>query len=79
MEITRKVRNYLLPDDFEIHIVNKMIHLVSFTTIGEISSEKILVRHKEGSVVIKGNNLTLSKLMHDEVLIKGTITGVEFR
>lgn len=79
MEMIRKVRQFLLPDDFEIHILNKMIHLVSFTTIGEISSEKILIRHKEGSVIIKGNNLTLSKLMYDEVLIKGMITSIEFR
>lgn len=79
MELLSKARDYLLPNSFEIYIYKDRINIISFTSIGEISSEKILIRHSEGSVIIKGEKLVLSKLMHDEVLIKGVLKNIEFR
>lgn len=79
MDLLRKVQNYLLPEEFEIHVWKDHIHIVNFTSIGEISSEKIIIRHQNGSIQMKGKDLTLSKLMKDEVLIKGMISQIEFR
>ena len=52
---------------------------MNFTTIGEISSEKIIIRYQEGTIIIKGENLVMSKLLHEEVLIRGVLKTVEFR
>lgn len=79
MEILNRVRNYLLPDNLEIHIYQGRVHVSGFTTIGEISSEKIIIRHCDGNFIIKGEKLVLSKLCGDEVLIRGVVTQIEFR
>lgn len=79
MEIIDKIRGYLLPENLEIHLFQDCVHIVSFTSIGEISLEKIIVRHQNGMITIKGKNLALSKLMGDEVLIRGKVEQIEFR
>lgn len=79
MEMIRRIREYLIPSDLEIHIYAGKIHVVGFSSIGEIGSEKIIIRHKEGNFVVKGEQLTLSKLCGDEVLIRGIVKQVEFR
>ena len=41
--------------------------------------EKIIVRHKDGIAIIVGNNLTITKLLDEELLINGDILKLEFR
>ncbi len=79
MSIVNQVRNYLLNEELDIHIYSNYIYVSGFTSIGEIGSELILIRHSKGIFKIRGENLTLSKLYGDEVLIKGVIKEVEFR
>lgn len=79
MEILNRMRDFLLPEEFEVHMYHNKIHIMNFTTIGEISSEKIIVRYQEGTIIIKGENLVMSKLLHEEVLIRGVLKTVEFR
>lgn len=79
MELLNRMRDYLIPEEFEIHVYQNQIHIMNFTSIGEIGSEKILIRYDNGMVVVKGNNLVLSKLLNGEVLIKGVLKTIEFR
>lgn len=79
MEILNQIRGFLLPEDLEVHIYKSYLHVSGFTSIGEIGSEKILIRHQEGTLMIKGQHLVLSKLCGDEVLIRGVVKQVEFR
>lgn len=79
MELFHKMRDYFIPEEFEIHVYQNQIHIMNFTSIGEIGSEKILIRYENGMVVVKGNNLVLSKLLNGEVLIKGVLKTIEFR
>lgn len=79
MELFHRMRDYFIPEEFEIHVYQNQIHIMNFTSIGEIGSEKILIRYENGMVVVKGNNLVLSKLLNGEVLIKGVLKTIEFR
>lgn len=79
MELLGKIRQCLLPENLEVHLYPEYLHIVSFTSIGEISTEKMIVRHQNGMIQIKGKNLSLSKLLGDEVLIKGSVEQIEFR
>ena len=44
-----------------------------------ISNNKIIVRKQNGSIIINGTNLVVSKLLNDEILIDGKISNIEFR
>lgn len=79
MELLNRMRDYLIPEEFEIHVYQKQIHIMNFISIGEISSEKIRIHYENGMVIVTGNNLILSKLLNGEVLIKGVLKTIEFR
>lgn len=79
MEIINKLRSYLLEDEFAFHVYQNKVNVVNYTSIGEITSEKILIRYPHGTLIIKGNMLVVSRLLTDEVLIIGEIKNIELR
>lgn len=70
-------RSYLLEDEFKITILNNKINVVNFTSIGHFDDSKIIIRHKEGNIIVKGSHLVVSKLLSDEILISGNIKNIE--
>lgn len=70
-------RSYLLEEEFKITIVNNKVNIVNFTSIGHFDDSKIIVRYKEGNVIVKGSHLVVSKLLSDEILISGNIKNIE--
>ena len=72
-------RSYILENKFKITIFENKINIINYLEIDAFDENKIVVRYKEGVVVISGYNLTISKLLDDELLISGEILKVEFR
>ena len=64
---------------FSIRIINNKVDVINYKDIGHFDSNKVIINYSDGSVVIKGNNLVVSKLMNDEILIGGEIKGLELR
>ena len=79
MGIVHKFRDYILESELKITILENRGDIVNYTEIGHFDSNKIIVRHDKGNIVINGNNLVVSKLLMDEVLISGTIKNIELR
>ena len=52
---------------------------VNLYSIGHFDSNKVIIRYDKGTLVITGENLVVSKLMHDEVLVLGNIKNIELR
>ena len=77
MKIIDGIRNYVI--EFEIRIINNKVDVINYKDIGHFDSNKVIINYSDGSVVIKGNNLVVSKLMNDEILIGGEIKGLELR
>ena len=77
MGIVHKFRDYILESELKITILENRVDIVNYTEIGHFDSNKIIVRHDKGNIVINGNNLVVSKLLMDEVLISGTIKNIE--
>lgn len=75
----RDLRNYIMEDDFMVNYVDNKVDVVNYLSIDHFDDDKIMIRYKEGLLVIKGEGLTISKLLKDEVLISGVIKGLEFR
>ena len=79
MKIIDVIRNYVIEQEFEIRIINNKVDVINYKDIGHFDSNKVIINYSDGSVVIKGNNLVVSKLMNDEILIGGEIKGLELR
>lgn len=79
MGLVSKFRTYLLENEFSINILNNKINIKNYNTIGQIDSNKMVVFYEDGSVIITGKNLSLIKMLDDELLISGTINNIELR
>lgn len=79
MNIINGIRSYILDDDLKITIINNKINIVNYKDIGHFDSNKIIVKVNNGKVIIKGNDLVVSKLMNSEILITGNFNNIEFR
>ena len=79
MHLINSIRSYILEDDFKITLINNKINIVNYTSIGSFDDTKIIIKYKNGDVIIKGNDLVVSKLMNEEILISGNIKLLEFR
>ena len=62
-----------------IHIYKNKVNVVNYSKIGHFDSNKVIIYYNNEMIIINGNNLTVSKLVTDEVLIKGKIINIEFR
>ena len=79
MKIINGIRSYIFENDLKITIINNKINIVNYTDIGHFDSNKIIVRSNSKDIIIKGNDLVVSKLMNKEVLITGDYKILEFR
>lgn len=79
MNIINGIRSYILDDDLKITIINNKINIVNYKDIGHFDSNKIIVKANNCEVIIKGNDLVVSKLMNSEILITGNFNNIEFR
>ncbi len=77
MGLIKNFRSYLLEDEFRINVSKDKIDIINYNTIGQIDDNKIIIYYDEGTIIINGKNLTLLKMLDDEILISGTIKNVE--
>lgn len=73
------LRNYILENDFKIIYLTNKLNIVNYSDISHFDNNKIIINYKDGSVLISGKNLVVSKLVSDELLIEGSINNIEFR
>ncbi len=73
------LRNYILENDFKIIYISNKLDIVNYTDISHFDNNKIIINYKDGSVLISGKSLVVSKLLKDELLIEGSIDKLEFR
>ena len=64
---------------FKINYIKDKLNIVNYKEISHFDSNKIIVNYIDGSIVIGGQDLVISKLVSDELLIEGKIEKIEFR
>ena len=79
MNIINGIRSYVNESELKITILNNKINIINYKDIGHFDSNKIIIKVDNGEVIVKGENLVVSKLMSDEILITGKYTNIEFR
>lgn len=79
MNIINGIRSYVLDNELKITILKNKVDILNYTDIGHFDDEKIIIKTNYKDIIIKGNDLVVSKLMKDEILITGDFTNIELR
>jgi len=79
MSLITRARNYLLDETFNMRVLKNKVNICNYETIGYLDDNLIIINYDEGEVKIKGENLVVSKLLNDEILISGKIKNIEMR
>lgn len=78
MDISKTIKSYILEDEFKITILKNRVNVVNYTSIGHFDEEKVMIWKDDKCIVVKGKKLTITKLLHDEILITGILKAIEF-
>lgn len=72
-----RIKKYIVDDEERVIYFDNKVYIVNFIKILDINYENIMVRGKNKLIIIRGNNLSLRKLLEREVLISGDIKTIE--
>jgi len=74
-----KLRNYINDNDFKINILKETINIVNYIDIILLEENRISIKYSDGIIVVKGEDLSVSKLLENEMIITGKFTNIEFK
>lgn len=76
-KLNKSLDRYLMDTDFKIIIKDNYLNIINYKEIIDFSSNQITIRTNSRIVKIKGDNLVVSKMQDNEVLITGIISTIE--
>lgn len=76
MKLFNYLDRYLTDNEYKITITNNYLNIINYQEILDFSNKEIAIRHTNGLTIIKGNDLVVSKMMNEELLIKGDIKSI---
>lgn len=76
MNIKNNLINFLYDKNYFISIYEDYIHVFNYIELINISSDKIEFKINNFKLIIKGTNLVLTKMLKNEVLIKGKLKEI---
>ena len=75
----QKLRSYVDNNDFEMNITNSYINLNNYEEITTLTDTIIGIRYNQNHyLTIKGKNLSIKKLLNQELLLTGEILDIHF-
>ncbi len=78
MKLIRKIDDYINDKVFSIIYKNNYLDIINYTKIDNFSSSNIIISYYNNKYSIEGNNLIISKMMEEELLIEGDIHKITF-
>lgn len=77
--IFRLIDDYTTDKTFRIIYKKNTLNVINYTKIIDFSSTLISFSYKKTSYYVEGENLIISKMMEDELLITGNIKKISFQ
>lgn len=71
------IKEYLNSNKLQINYIDNKLNIVNYTDIVLLKNDKIILKKDNQVITIKGDNLTLIKLLELEILIQGCIKTIE--
>lgn len=78
MHIKENLINFLYDKNYFINIYDEYIHIFNYQELISLSSKKIILKMESFKININGTDLFITKMLPNEILIKGIISKVEF-
>lgn len=72
-----KISNYVNDKEFRLTLYNDKIHIINYKKIISLESNYLSILCLNKKILVTGNNLILSKILDNELLIKGNINNIE--
>lgn len=72
----RNIKEYVRGEEFKMILKNNIINIQNYNDIGCISQKEITIYNKDKKIYIKGKNLSVEKLLNDEILITGEYNNI---
>lgn len=79
MSLIKDFRSYLLEDNLKINVYEKCVNIINYININHFDDNLVIIKYNNGFIDIKGNNLVVTKLLNNEILIEGIIKSVELK
>lgn len=73
----RSINRFINDKRFYININNEYINIVNFENIVILEENKVVVIGGLKKFSIKGSNISINKLLDDELLISGNFSSIE--
>lgn len=71
------IMSFIRKNEFYINIWKNKINIVNFDKIVILENNKVVINAPDGKITIKGENLSINKLLEKEILLSGNIFSVE--
>lgn len=76
MRMIEKVNNYLVDKEYKIIVKKNQVDIINYDEIVDFNLEKITLRHNKTLIIVEGKKLYISKMLDNEVLIKGFVFNI---
>ena len=73
----KKIVDYIKDDRLKIKYIDNNLNVDNYDKILEVKEDSITLIKNNKIILINGENLKLSKLLDDEILIEGIIKKIE--
>lgn len=71
------LRSFINDNEWRINIYDGKINIVNYDDVISLEDNRISIKYKKGIIIIKGDNLSVNKLLDNEILITGNIKNLE--
>lgn len=72
-----RINNFIRDNELEINIINNQIHIKNYLRLISIENNYISLSAHKKKILIKGNNLSLKKILDQELLVIGEFNNIE--
>ncbi len=76
MKLKNKLDRYLYDREYKIIIKENYVNIINYDEIIDFNLTNISIKYQNKIISIEGKNLTISKMIEDEVLITGNISNI---
>jgi len=77
MNIRNNIINYLCDNDYVISLYDNFLYIYKYNYLGSFNDKIIDIKVKNRLITIKGEELSITKITKEEILIKGNIKSLE--
>ena len=77
MSILDRLDKYIIDKEYKIIIKDNYLNIINYIEIKDFSNNIITIKSIKGITTITGDNLVITKMQDNELLITGTIKKVE--